>query len=150
MYYPIIIILLILCIWAHALCLTRSPDRENCSRARARSAAQSPSIFARFMFNYTRFIGHALVVELLYSKIMAETYQLPTLEYWISLALFTNVSNAAKLRCDASSGKIEAVLLDPSLVSTYHQINMLARVVLHIQNFSWFYSYTTCSVHVEF
>lgn len=81
-----------------------------------------PLYIRAFMFNYTRFIGHALVVALLYSKIMAETYQLPTLEYWISLALFTNVSNAAKLRCDASSGKIEAVLLDPSLVSTYHQI----------------------------
>ena len=50
---------------------------------------------------------------------MAESHEVPTLNCWISLALFTNVSNAAQLRSEATSGRIEAVLLDPTLVSAH-------------------------------
>jgi len=35
---------------------------------------------------------------------------------FISLGLFLNVKNAGKLRSEAASGKLGAVLLDPTLV----------------------------------
>ena len=50
---------------------------------------------------------------------MAESHKVPTVNRRITLALFTNVSNAAQLRGEASSGRIEAVLLDPTLVSAH-------------------------------
>ena len=50
---------------------------------------------------------------------MAESYKLPTLDRWVTLALFTDVSNAGKLRSEATSGGIMAALLDPTLVSAH-------------------------------
>ena len=50
---------------------------------------------------------------------MAETHKLPGSEYCVSLALFTDVSNAGKLRSEATSGRIKAALLDPTLVSVH-------------------------------
>ena len=57
---------------------------------------------------------------------MAESHEVPALNCWISIALFTNVSNAAQLRGEATSGRIEAVLLDPTLVSAHPQISSVA------------------------
>lgn len=37
-------------------------------------------------------------------------------EVWVSLALFTGVSNSSWLRSEAASGRIEAALLDPTMV----------------------------------
>ena len=53
---------------------------------------------------------------------MAESHEVPALNCWISIALFTNVSNAAQLRGEATSGRIEAVLLDPTLVSAHPRL----------------------------
>lgn len=53
---------------------------------------------------------------------MARSYAVPASTRWINLALFTNVSNAAQLRSEATSGKLEAVLLDPTLVSAHSGI----------------------------
>ena len=50
---------------------------------------------------------------------MAESHEVPTVNCRITLALFTNVSNAAQLRGEALSGKVKAVLLDPTLVSAH-------------------------------
>lgn len=40
-------------------------------------------------------------------------------ETYISLGLFLNVSNAGYLRREAAAGRLEAVLLDPTLVSCF-------------------------------
>lgn len=37
-------------------------------------------------------------------------------EVWVSLGLFTGVTNSARLRNEAASGKIQAALLDPTMV----------------------------------
>ena len=50
---------------------------------------------------------------------MAESHKVPTMNCRITLALFTNVSNAAQLRGEALPGKVKAVLLDPTLVSAH-------------------------------
>lgn len=39
-------------------------------------------------------------------------------ETWVSLGLFSNVSNASWLRDEATSGRMLATLLDPSMVCT--------------------------------
>ncbi len=41
-------------------------------------------------------------------------------ETWVSLGLFTDVSNTSWLRNEATSGRMEAALLDPSLVREYN------------------------------
>ena len=52
--------------------------------------------------------------------LMAETYKMRCCEKdtWITLGLFFDVSNSAWLRSEATSGRVEAALLDPSLVSS--------------------------------
>ena len=40
-------------------------------------------------------------------------------ESWVTLVLFRGVRNAARLRIDATRGKIQAALLDPTLVSAF-------------------------------
>ena len=57
---------------------------------------------------------------------MAEAHKLPTSNNWVSLALFTNVSNSSKLRSDAVSGRIQAILLDPTLVCVPPLIELAA------------------------
>ena len=49
---------------------------------------------------------------------MAETYRVPCCEKdtWVTLGLFTDVVNASWLRGEAVGGKLEAALLDPSMV----------------------------------
>lgn len=80
-----------------------------------------------------------------HKKVMAETYKLPTAEYWISLALFTNVSNAGKLRSEATSGRIEAALLDPTLVGAQRLLYMLYKYTnactQQWQGYSWLYAF---------
>ena len=50
-------------------------------------------------------------------KKMAETHRVPCVEEtWVSLGLFSDVSNASWLRGEATGGRLEAALLDPSLV----------------------------------
>ena len=49
------------------------------------------------------------------------TYQLTccAVESWVTLVLFRGARNAASLRIDATRGKIQAALLDPTLVSAF-------------------------------
>lgn len=50
-----------------------------------------------------------------------ETFELPCSneEKYVSLALFVGVRNAASLRNDLMSGKLEATVLDTTLVSAH-------------------------------
>lgn len=41
-------------------------------------------------------------------------------ESWVTLALFRGVKNAGRLRSDVISGKIQAALLEPTLVSAHY------------------------------
>ena len=59
---------------------------------------------------------------------MAESFKLPTLDCWVSLALFTDVSNAGKLRSDATSGDVKATLLDTTLVSAHPRVANVSTV----------------------
>lgn len=54
-----------------------------------------------------------------HAKKMAETHCVPCCvqETWVSLGLFSDVSNASWLRGEATGGRLEAALLDPSMVS---------------------------------
>ncbi len=50
-----------------------------------------------------------------------ETFELPCSdeEKYVSLTLFVEVRNASKLRSDLTGGKLEAALLDATLVSAH-------------------------------
>ena len=50
---------------------------------------------------------------------MVETHRVTCCETetWVTLGLFSDVSNAGRLKNEATSGKVEAALLEPSLVS---------------------------------
>ncbi len=54
-----------------------------------------------------------------------EVYRLPcAAEEYVSLALYTNVSNARKLKSLATSGHMQASLLEPTLVRYYNYYRM--------------------------
>ena len=56
-----------------------------------------------------------------------ETYKVKTCEEetWVSLGLFTDVGNSSWIRNEATGGRMEAAVLDPSLVKKKPQIPII-------------------------
>jgi len=60
-------------------------------------------------------------------------------ESWVTLALFRRVKNAGRLRGDVTSGKIQAALLEPTLVSAHYLLDcpFFACWVSHLNSTAW-------------